>query len=295
MAFMKRLTLALITACALLTVTLSTGCEGPRGPAGPAGGTGGSSGISLLISQNTTWTAASSPINVNNMLVILTGATLTIEPGVTVVFYPGSSIHVQGGIVANGTSANHIEFRPLVEDFNNDVELIDPLVAVTRSFTYVFFNGIDLEMEDSSPTLSYCKFTGMDPDIDIAMNSNPTFDHCTFDIDPQSQWSGMYIDYGSSPSFTFCIVRFGDIYCTGSTTNPTTFSFTDCDLLMTGTGTVLTHWGPPNPTATNCWWGTTVTANIDAMIYDGNDSAGPGVVAYNPIRSAATPGAGCGW
>lgn len=73
------------------------------------------------VDTNTTWVLASSPYVIENSIDILSGATLTIEPGVVIKFVPSSSffkstINVSGKIVANGTQVNPIHFTSSYDD-----------------------------------------------------------------------------------------------------------------------------------------------------------------------------------
>lgn len=68
----------------------------------------------LSISEDTTWSLAQSPYEVEASCRIYEGATLTIEPGVEVLLSAGASIRVSGGLVAIGTEAAPIVFTGVV-------------------------------------------------------------------------------------------------------------------------------------------------------------------------------------
>lgn len=62
------------------------------------------------ISTDTTWTEDGSPYILNASISVLPGATLTIEPNVTVMADPGNVLEIKGGLVAIGTSDEPILF-----------------------------------------------------------------------------------------------------------------------------------------------------------------------------------------
>lgn len=62
------------------------------------------------ICRDTNWIAASSPYVVSGFLNVASGATLTIEPGVTVLFNQGAGIEIDGRLIAEGTPENPILF-----------------------------------------------------------------------------------------------------------------------------------------------------------------------------------------
>ena len=66
--------------------------------------------VSGIISSNTTWSLAGSPYVINGNVLINNSTTLTIEPGVYVEFNSGTSLQIDGTIVARGNSVNNIVF-----------------------------------------------------------------------------------------------------------------------------------------------------------------------------------------
>ena len=79
-----------------------------RAPCGPIEVTRG------VISTNDTWRRACSPYVISGNVMVGTGATLTIEPGVEVRFAEGTVLQVNGTLIARGTSEHpthnlHIE------------------------------------------------------------------------------------------------------------------------------------------------------------------------------------------
>ncbi|MDI6788435.1 MAG: right-handed parallel beta-helix repeat-containing protein, partial [Planctomycetota bacterium] len=66
--------------------------------------------VSGIISENITWTLANSPYIVVGSVLIDSGVTLTIEPGVQVLIASAKSMQVNGTLVARGTTSNKITF-----------------------------------------------------------------------------------------------------------------------------------------------------------------------------------------
>ncbi len=66
--------------------------------------------VSGIIATDTVWTATNAPYNVVGGITVAGNATLTIEPGVAVRFYPGTGMTIQGALVADGTPSANILF-----------------------------------------------------------------------------------------------------------------------------------------------------------------------------------------
>lgn len=66
--------------------------------------------VSDTLKTSETWTVANSPYQVTADVIIDNGVTLTIEPGVEVQFDSGTSLLVDGALVADGTDADSIRF-----------------------------------------------------------------------------------------------------------------------------------------------------------------------------------------
>ena len=67
-------------------------------------------GVSGVISANTTWRAVNSPVTVVGSITVNSGITLTIEPGISVLFDSGLALTVNGRLLAEGTPENPIRF-----------------------------------------------------------------------------------------------------------------------------------------------------------------------------------------
>lgn len=76
---------------------------------------GSAASVSGTIAANTTWAAGAGPFNVTANLTVASGATLTIEPGTTVLLAAGANLTVANGgrLLAEGTEQRRIRFtRP---------------------------------------------------------------------------------------------------------------------------------------------------------------------------------------
>jgi hypothetical protein len=62
-----------------------------------------------IISSDTTWAISNSPYTLASSVIVASGATLTIQPGVTVNINQGASLQVEGTLIAVGTNADNIQ------------------------------------------------------------------------------------------------------------------------------------------------------------------------------------------
>ena len=66
--------------------------------------------VSGAISTDTVWQKSASPYLVTDTIYVAEGATLTVQPGVTVRFESGRAMLIDGSIVAVGTQSDNIIF-----------------------------------------------------------------------------------------------------------------------------------------------------------------------------------------
>ena len=107
---------------ASLPASVAGTIDEPNPPVLPRTGTSNTT-VSTDITANTTWTKAAGPYLITNPLDVRPGVTLTIEPGVEVLFAAGAQLVVVGQLDAIGTVAEPILFTsaaltPAANDWN---------------------------------------------------------------------------------------------------------------------------------------------------------------------------------
>ena len=137
-----------------------------------------------FISQDTTWTKANSPYITIGNVVVKGGATLTIEPGVTIKFGPKHSLTINGLLVARGTVVQTINFVPKESE--------KPIFWKG----VVFENGgVSAEIDEAGnyldgSILEYCVVKGAESAVE-ANYVSPYIDHCVI----RGNGSGISISY----------------------------------------------------------------------------------------------------
>ncbi|MCC6322531.1 MAG: immunoglobulin domain-containing protein [Phycisphaerales bacterium] len=116
------------------------------------------------ITVNTTWTVANSPYVLTCDVRVLAGATLTIDPGVTVQFPQNMALIAEGGVInAIGTAANQINFAS----------------------TNATLPGAGLRVQGGQIDARRANFTSLQSGISLVCCGNPfnpplNVDHCNF-------------------------------------------------------------------------------------------------------------------
>jgi len=184
------------------------------------------------INEDTTW-AAGKRIAIKRSLIVAEGVTLTIEPGVRVLFEPNTYLHVKGTIVAVGQHRKTIVFEAKSKKkgwrgiaIQNEADSPSKL-----TWCVVRFAKVGLCVLQGTVAVDSCEFrlngTGMrlgEPDAppgqtDVtAVNSlfganqeygvhiigqSPTLERCTIQ---QNRKTGVYIQFGDRPRLTGCLI-----------------------------------------------------------------------------------------
>jgi hypothetical protein len=131
----------------------------------------GQTNVSGVISSNTTWTKLGSPYNISGNTQINTGVTLTIEPGVKVIFNGDFSFKAFGPIIAVGNSTDSIFF-----DTNNFTSKIGKGIYIRSTATAIF----DVNYNYLSGTIfKYCSFKNLSRGI-FNHESGVSIENCNF-------------------------------------------------------------------------------------------------------------------
>jgi len=216
-------------------------------------------------------TLAESPWLVTSNVEVRFGATLTVEPGVEVLFYGPYRIVTDGdaanAIVAIGTPADSIVFKsanpnPGPEDW----EWIEVFNSSGSAFRHCIFRHADqtLRISNCSPAVEFCTFRENKTNI-WCVNADPLIQSCTI-----TDWAfvGIFLQSGSSPTIREC-----NIFRGRSGTRQ-------------GESIYLSIYNPPTMVtidATRNWWGTTDLGEIEDSIYHGVDTTDLwGIVDFAP-------------
>lgn len=151
--------------------------------------------VSGSILSNTVWPLSGSPYIVSGNLVVFSGVTLTVDPGVTVKFNSGASLEVRGTLSAIGTKVDSITFTsnsltPTKGSWGGikAIGTTNPL-GVGNQITMVFVKGlyanrfIDLDLAYHGPYVFKHSYFANNIKVnhDGGLPST-TFDRCKFEF-----------------------------------------------------------------------------------------------------------------
>ena len=168
------------------------------------------------ITTDTVWDKAGSPYTLTQTITVDKGATLTIEPGVTIyatnALYSGHGFVVYGALIARGTQTEPIRITNRVEhlsewgmmqfeDSSDDQNCILEYCELT--------NGSGVRIDSASPTISWCKIIGTGGGYGIEVSGSaetkPLITHTQID-----NWVvGIRISK-SSPLIDYCLLGMGN-------------------------------------------------------------------------------------
>lgn len=158
-----------------------------------------------------TWTKANSPYYIRGTVQIVSGTSLTIEPGVTIDFRGKYKIIVKGALKAVGTQTDSIRFTTSVAQF----EVPPPVPPANDSSHWLGIEYEDIPALNDSTLFRFCRFeyahgTMSLPayTLSIKYTSKIAISNCTF-TNCESQYGGGSISiYYASPRITHNIFAF---------------------------------------------------------------------------------------
>ena len=121
--------------------------------------------IGGYISENTTWSLDGSPYVVVSDVIVEAGVNLTIEPGVVARFTSGTNLVIDGALIAEGNTTHPITFTsnsttPTLGDWGSIHFRASSINSLNRViFGVVQYGTVGIEMEDSSPLISWCNIS----------------------------------------------------------------------------------------------------------------------------------------
>jgi hypothetical protein len=148
--------------------------------------------INSDIISDVTWNTAGSPYTILGQIHLATNTTLTISPGVVILFDYGSEIDVEGKIVADGTSDNKIYFTSIADSTLNgqSTEGVDTDLIIPPSMGD--YNGF-VFLSDSVGDFQNTEFRYAMNGLSVT-NSNLTLLNNTF----EDEYAPISIDYLSN-------------------------------------------------------------------------------------------------
>jgi plastocyanin/aerobic-type carbon monoxide dehydrogenase small subunit (CoxS/CutS family) len=99
------------------------------------------SNLSGTINNDTTWALSGSPYTITGNVLVSSGVTLTIQPGVVINFSDDFKILVKGNITSSGTSGSLITFNGNSSEGSNQMIIFKSTNLSNSTITYNVFNG----------------------------------------------------------------------------------------------------------------------------------------------------------
>jgi hypothetical protein len=145
------------------------------------------------IFSDTTWTVANSPYLATNSVQVMNGATLTIEPGVTVRFMENKALVVNGQLYVRGAADNPVRFTGV-----NPSTGYWGFIKFEADSTDASFDDNGVYLDGSIIQHAIIEYAGSDsinPGALVTTNASPYFDHVTVRY---SAHNGLYLREGNT-------------------------------------------------------------------------------------------------
>jgi hypothetical protein len=242
--------------------------------------------VSGIISTNTTWALSNSPYYITGNIIVDSEVTLTVQPGVLVLFYSGKAMQVDGGLVAQGTSGNGITFTsnqatPSAGDWGT-INFVDSSVDAVYDGEGNYLSGNILQY----CTIEYGGSNSL-PMVKV-VSSSPYLDHSTIQYGSSV---GLYVE-GGKVNIVDTTVRYNNVGIhvkgSGTVTVSGSSSISDnvgnggtCDFggkLVIGTGSTVSD---NSSHGLYAWFGGTIT--VSGSTVSGNGGHGINTGTGDPV------------
>ncbi len=181
------------------------------------------------------WSKSNSPYIVTGNIRIPNGDTLIVEQGTGILFEDGKSMLIEGALIAQGTSSEHITFAPSNPSpstgiwvglffYYCDAGSILEYCDISYGGNGYTWGGGSMGNQYGCVNLNHC-------------DNNLTMRNCTIS---ESQYDGIYMHSNSSPEIIDCTVRNNNrhgIYCSNSS-DPI---LTDCTVIENGEYAIILY------------------------------------------------------
>jgi len=148
------------------------------------------------ITSDTTWTKANSPYIVTESVLVDSGVTLTIQPGVSVKFDSTKAMQIDGQLIARGTEAEPVVFTS------------NQLTPAPGAWNGILFSGSSVDAtydaggeHVSGCIMEHCTIQYAQTALRI-VGASPFFDHCGIS---HNSSSGIAVE-GGAPAISDCVI-----------------------------------------------------------------------------------------
>lgn len=149
---------------------------------------GGETTVSGTLAGEVRWTRGASPFRIGGTVTVPAGASLVIEPGVTVLAEAGAGLRIRGRLMAEGTATERIRFTRPPSDTNRTnswAGLIWESAEGTNRLGHVDFEfggsgGRTLDVTDSVLEMEGCTFAGTTRTLIETHDSSLAIRRCVF-------------------------------------------------------------------------------------------------------------------
>ncbi len=268
--------------CALAVVLcLLLGCTDPPPSTSPPDQTE----ISGTIGVDTTWSPISSPYYVLDDVTVEEDVTLSIQPGVKIIFMNNSGLIVKGMMIADGASSDSLITFTSGQEFPKPGDWKGILFKNTNNdksqlrYTKVEYGEVGVDCFSSSPRISDCIITSNNTGIRTTdVSQTMTLEHNLI----SNNIVGLVFSR-QTPIVTSNTITKNDmgvvLYSKWLSAEGNNFAGNLGYAIMLKN---TTQGGSKGANAQRCWWATLDEERINQMLFDRQDDSRLGSIHYQP-------------